>query len=269
MKPGFIHRWRIRRILRREAIAFKLWHAVSMQLPLVACRTPCERARLRLLSTLFLHNKRFSAANGLVLNEEMKLVIAAQACIPILALGIEAYRGWREIVVYPDAFVVDHEYVDDVGVVHRQTGGLSGEAWERGPLILSWHDVELDSFSPEPGHHVVIHEFSHKLDMQNGYANGMPPLHADMSGEQWAQDFSRAFALLNDRLDHALPVAIDDYAASDPAEFFAVICEMFFTAPRTLRQHCPEVYQQLQQYFRQDPATVCPERSVPVPLTPP
>ncbi len=247
-----LQRLSLARQLQRHAIDDALWHSVTRNLPLLHRYSAVEKARLRVLATLFLQKKSFTGAHGFEVTPQMEVVIAAQACVPILELDIDLYDGWHSVIVYPDAFVVEHEVEDEFGLVHEQSRVLGGEAWSQGPVILAWDDVARDSFQPHPGHHVVIHEFTHKLDMGNGVANGMPPLPLDMPVEAWTQAFSEAFDRLNRRLVHH-HADIDPYAASDPAEFFAVCCEYFFTAPEILWQHYPRVYRQLRRYFRQDP----------------
>ena len=240
-----------RRALRRNAIPFATWHAITKQLPLIAVRSNQEKARLRFLTTLFLDKKTFIGANGLQVTLEMKITVAAQACLEILYLGLDAFEGWVQITIYPSAFVVTRDVVDGNGIVHPSTHGLSGESWQRGPVVLSWQDVQQDSGTLHPGHNVVIHEFAHKLDMLTGRANGMPPPHPDMPIKDWSTALGDAYAELLSRIDHHSHTYINTYAASNPAEFFAVICEYFFTSPETLELHCPEVYQQLKLYFRQ------------------
>ncbi len=241
------------RILRRHPIPDDLWLSVTRRLPLLQGQQVTERTRLRELTTLFLHDKTFSGVQGLEVSDEMRLVIAAQACLPILELGPDAYAGWVEIVVYPGAFRVEREMMDEFGVVHQQAEGLSGESWGTGPVILAWEEVERESLHLHKGHHVVVHEFAHKLDLLNGRANGLPPLHPDMPIEAWSQALGTAYEQLVEKVEHGRHTPINPYAATDPAEFFAVSCEYFFTAPEILHRHVPAVYQQLKRYFRQDP----------------
>ncbi len=222
-------------------------------MPLLAPLTATELARLRELATLFVHTKVFSGVQGLDVDDEMRITVAAQACLPILELGLERYAGWVEIVLYPGAFRVRHETVDQAGVVHAEEHALSGESWGQGPVILSWEEVQLDSFSPHRGRNVVIHEFAHKLDLLNGRANGMPPLHPDMPITAWSEALGEAYHRLLMRLEHGQRPTLDPYAAIDPAEFFAVACECFFSDPLSLHTHCQDVYKQLKRYFRQDP----------------
>lgn len=205
-----------------------------------------ETERLRRLATLFLHHKRFLGAHGLEVDEAMRLDIALQACLPILNLGLAWYEDWVTVIVYPEDFLPEHEYVDEAGVVHVERSPHSGEAWERGPVLLSWDEVNHSEG-------LAIHEFAHTLDMRNGEANGMPPLHRDMSPRAWEKAMSAAFRALNDRLARGIPPPIDPYAATDPAEFFAVTSEYFFADPHTLEDAYPEVYGQLRLFYRQDP----------------
>ncbi len=240
------------RILRHHPIADESWFGVTRRIDLVQALIPADRARLRELATLFLHAKSFTGVQGLTITDEIRVSVAAQACLEILNLESETFTGWIEIVVYPGAFRVAREAMDEDGVVHEEANALSGESWSRGPVILSWEDVCRDSFSPRPGRNVVIHEFAHKLDMLSGRANGMPPLHPDMPVADWTAALSEAFEHLRCNVEHHHRPHINAYAATNPAEFFAVICEYFFTAPGILHRYCPEVYRQLKAYFRQD-----------------
>lgn len=139
-----------------------------------------EKARLRKLATIFLRQKIIAGAHEFQVTDEMLVVIAAQAVLPILKLGIGYYSGWVEIILYPGAFRTSHDNADPNGLTSNETHILSGEVWLRGPVILSWDDIEHDLHAPYPGHNMVVHEFAHKLDMLNGRANGMPPLYPRM-----------------------------------------------------------------------------------------
>jgi Mlc titration factor MtfA (ptsG expression regulator) len=157
------------------------------------------------------------------------------------------------VVIYADAFRVSRDEIDEMGIVHHQDRVLSGESWSRGPVILSWHDIEQDTQRGYQGHNVIIHEIAHKLDMLDGSANGIPPLHVAMPAPPWTDAFSTAYAALNHRLERHHEVCVDPYAATSPAEFFAVFSEYFFCAPDILHAHFSDVYRQLQLYYRQDP----------------
>lgn len=250
---NFIKRYFTKRILRQYAIPYTTWHQITSKMPLITTRTNKEKARLRLLSTLFLHQKSFTGAQGLEVTLEMGITIAAQACLEILYLGLNAFDGWIEIIIYPSTFIVKRNITDENGIVHQQANGLSGESWGRGPVILSWHDVEQDSYHLHQGHNIVIHEFAHKLDMLSGRADGQPPLTRDMPLKEWSDALGNAHAKLVSQIEHHQHSYINTYAATNPAEFFAVSCEYFFTAPEVLQQHSPAVYKQLKAYFKTDP----------------
>jgi Mlc titration factor MtfA (ptsG expression regulator) len=247
---GAIRRWRRQRVIERAELDATLWLTTLDRLPFLRGLTADELARLRDTVILFLHQKSIRGAAGLQLDAAMQLMIAAQACILVLNLDIDYYRGWVEVIVYPDAFVPTIEYMDEDGVVHRDREARAGEAWLQGPVILSWADVA----PAEDGVNVVIHEFAHKLDMLNGDANGYPPLHGGMTREAWTGAFTAAYEDFCRRVDADEDVAIDPYAAESPAEFFAVMSEIFFETPRLVLDAYPQVYAQLKAFYRQDPA---------------
>lgn len=243
--------WRRRRTLKRQSLPDGLWQGVVARLTFLHGLTQDELARLREWVVLFLHSKHFSAVGGLVLTNEMRVMIATQACILILNLDLDYYDDWVEIIVYPGKFIPEREYMDEAGIVHRVHEPMSGESWPAGPVILSWEDVT--GRDVKPGYSVVIHEFAHKLDMRNGEANGFPELHGGMSRLAWSAAFGAAYGDFCARADAGMETGIDPYAAEDPAEFFAVISEVFFCMPQIVRQIYPEVYRQLALFYRQDP----------------
>lgn len=249
-------RWRRARILKRHAIPFWDFDAALARLPILQRLDASERARLHEAASLFLHDKTFSAAGGAEVDSATPLAIALQACLLTLNLGEASYRGWSEIILYPDEFLRPREEMDEAGVVHHSRDILAGESWLGGPLVLSLADVEASGQAD--GFNVVLHEFAHKLDMLNGDANGFPPLHRGMDAAAWAQDFSMAYEDLCRRVDSGEDTAIDPYATADPAEFFAVLTEVFFETPHLLDAEYPAVYRQLQQFFRQHPLAAMP-----------
>jgi Mlc titration factor MtfA (ptsG expression regulator) len=208
------------------------------------------RQRLKTLSEAFLAAKEFCGAQGLVLQDEILALIAAQACLPILELGLAAYQDWVGIIVYPDEFVVPRADIDHDGIVHQYEEAVTGEAWEGGPVILSWQDVK----QADGTFNVVIHEFAHKLDMRNGATDGIPALHSGLRLDTWKTTLHQAYDDFCRRLDKGLDLPMDAYAAEDPAEFFAVASECFFASPGGLRDAYPDFYRLLRQYYRQDPA---------------
>ena len=247
-------RWRRRRILAQHSIPDEAWAEAVAAWPALGRLSDEQRARLRLLTLLFLHEKQFEAGRGMLLDEAKCLAIATMACLPILELGFDAYSGFRSVIVYPDEFVVrDRSYEDEDGVVHVGDDVLSGEAWEQGPVILAWSEIEASGRGE--GFNVVVHECAHKLDMLGGEADGVPPLHGDMRVPEWVAAFEAAYEDLCDRLERGEDPWLDPYAAEDPAEFFAVCAEMFFDVPQRFRAEYPDVYDQLKRYFKQDPAS--------------
>jgi len=211
-----------------------------------------ERARLKQLTILFLAEKPINGAGKLHIDNGARLAIAIQACMLILNLDLDWYKTWTEVILYPGGFVARHEEVDEAGVVHVVEQTMSGESWGHGTVVLSWADVR--QAGKEEGYNVVIHEFAHQIDMLNGDANGFPPLHKGMSRESWADAFGKAYEHFCKRVDDWEDTAIDEYAAEEPGEFFAVISEAFFEIPQVVREEYPAVYAQLAQFYRQDPA---------------
>jgi hypothetical protein len=246
--------WRRRRILARHPIEAATWAAVRQRLPLLDGLSDAEQQRLRERAVLFLHGKHLTALPGVELDELDRLALAAQAELPLLQLAeLNWYQGFHEIVLYPDDFLSPQRHRDASGVVHEWDGHHSGEAWQQGPVILAWPGVQASG--GWDGYNLVIHELAHKLDMLNGDANGLPPLHRNMRIDAWADAMQSAYDALNAQLDgdpHA-DTAIDPYAAENPAEFFAVTSEYFFSAPDLLAEAFPAVYAQLALFYRQDP----------------
>ncbi len=246
--------WYRRRVLKNEPVSEDIWQSTVTRLRFLRGLRAIDLERLRECATLFLHAKQISGAHGLVVTDEMRVLIAAQACILILNLDLDYYDGWVGIIVYPGEFIRDYEYVDDDGIVHHSSEPASGESWLGGPVILSWEDAATTEAGR--GYNVVIHEFAHKLDMLNGDANGFPPLHADMSRLAWSEAFSNAYTNFCRSVDEDKDEAmeIDPYAAENPAEFFAVMSEAFFDIPFSVKARFPAVYEQLALFYRQDPA---------------
>lgn len=240
---GWLTDWRRRRVLARHHIDEELWRAATAPYPFLP-RAP----KLRELVLLFLAEKEFVGAHGLVVTDTMRVAIAAQACTPILELGLDWYAGWRGIVVYPGDFRVRRQEMDEDGVVHEWEDELAGEAMPGGPVVLSW-----DAAAHDPAINVVIHEFAHKLDMLSGEVDGVPPLHAGMDRRAWVAAFEQAYDGFCDAVDRGKDTWLDPYAAEHPSEFFAVASEAFFREPRETKRRYPDVYEQLVLFYRQNP----------------
>lgn len=227
-----------------------LWQHTLDSLPIFQHLNSAQRIQLKNLSQMFLANKEFTGAHGLKLNDRMLVNIAAQACLPILELGLNAYRGWVGIIVYPNEFVVHRQIMDENGVMHEFDDTLAGEAWEGGPVILSWQDTQ----QADAAYNVVIHEFAHKLDMLNGETDGIPALHSGLTRETWVSVLDKCYEDFCHRVDAGEATLLDPYAAEHPSEFFAVCSECFFANATGLHEIYPDFYRLLSLYFRQDPA---------------
>jgi len=247
----FIENYLNRRIIKKSTITPAQWIEVFASLPLLRGLPPDEIQDLKNLVILFCHHKVFEGAQGLVVTQSMKLIIAVQACLPILKLGPGWYDGWVTVIVYPSGFAPERVVRDEYGVEHTVQSNLAGEAWQRGPVVLAWDEAEHAGIID--GHNLVIHEFAHKLDMQNGEANGFPPLHPGMDGMAWTKAFSAGFEDFQHQCSRGKNIGIDCYGASSPAEFFAVLSEVFFERPEIIHRHYADVHEQMKQYYRQDP----------------
>jgi Mlc titration factor MtfA (ptsG expression regulator) len=243
---GWLTDWRRKRVLEKHQMDEALWNAATRDFDFVRRN---QSDKLKRLVLLFLAEKHFTGAHGLLITDRMRVAIAAQACLPVLELGLDWYSGWSGIVVYPGDFRVRRSEVDEDGVLHEWDDELAGEAMPGGPVVLSW-----DAAAHDPHINVVLHEFAHKLDMLNGAANGMPPLHAGMDPEAWHAAFSAAYEGFCDALERDKETWLDPYAAEHPAEFFAVVSEAFFEQPAETRRRYPDVYDQLKLFYRQDPS---------------
>ncbi|MBB5191143.1 hypothetical protein HNQ50_001866 [Silvimonas terrae] len=247
---GFLRQRRRASFLAANPIDDTQWQT-AINLPLFIGLSAEERQRLREHAAWFLHTKTLTPLHGLELDAQARVILAAQAVLPIMNLDFDAYDDWSEVVLYPGQFLTRDRYTDHIGVVHEVEQHLAGQARPEGPVLFSWLDVSQSPWLD--GWNVVIHELAHKLDMRNGDANGRPPLHAGMDAAVWKSVFSEAYDHLTRLANHELYSPIDLYAAESPAECFAVFSEYFFETPHALVTHYPRVYEQLKLFYRQDP----------------
>ena len=255
MVGSWFKRWRTERTLQRRAIPDALWRRTLARYPFLNLPDVPEAMLLRELATLFLANKEFTGVGDLVVDDAMAVAIAAQACLPVLHLGLECYDSFVGIVVHEDAVVAKREVMDENGIVHQYDEELSGEAMHGGPVMLSWRDVADAGESAQAGYNVVIHEFVHVLDMRNGDANGIPVLPDRAALDEWVHVLDAEYDRFCDRVDAGDDeTLLDPYAAEAPEEFFAVAGEAFFVAPHELKLEHAALYGLLARYFKQDPA---------------
>ncbi|MBP6382725.1 MAG: zinc-dependent peptidase [Pseudomonadales bacterium] len=241
-----------RRKLARHAFDDRDWDAVCARLPLLARLDDADRRRLRETATLFLADKIVAPAADFSLQPQQRIEIAVAAALPVLRLGLRAYRSFHGVIVYPDEFLAPREEIDEAGVVTEGHERVAGESWDAGPILLSWADVEASRAAD--GYQVVIHECAHKLDLGDGDMNGVPDLSGSgISGAEWMRVMSGAWERTGADWDAYGETEVDDYALESPAEFFAVLSEHFFTIPAHLDEVLPEAYALLARFYRQDP----------------
>jgi MtfA peptidase len=216
-----------------------------------------ERQRLRDLTQVFVAEKTWEGCGGLELTDEMKFTIAAQACLLVLELPHRLYQNVDSILVYPSTVLRPAErngvFVRSSSLLESGPVALLGEAHRGGPVILAWDRVLRDGTRPHDGHNVVYHEFAHKLDMLDGDADGTPPLASREERQRWQDVCERAFLELRERTERGERSFIDDYGATNEAEFFAVVTEQFFDQPHELHDAEPALYALLREFYRQDP----------------
>ncbi|RLQ22480.1 zinc-dependent peptidase [Seongchinamella sediminis] len=245
------NRWRDWSVYRRPFPAS--WLAtLESGLPVYAALSPQQQSRLRDMIKFFIDRKRFYGCAGLTVTDDMRVIIAAEACLLVLNRGGALYPKLRSILVYPTAFRVEREQHQADGTVVAGGHNLLGESWDNGRVILSWDDVTRGVADFSDGHNVVLHEFAHQLDAESGSTNGAPPLRGN-SYRAWASIFGDNYADLELRSLRGLETVMDEYGATNPAEFFAVATETFFEKPHQLYKKRPELYAQLQQYYQLDP----------------
>ena len=248
-------RWREARTLATRPIPDRFWDPTLQRYPFLARLHAADREELRRLATLFLASKEFHGAQGLVVDDEIAVAIAAQACLPVLRLGLHWYDGFVGIVVHPDEVVARREVMDDDGIVHEYDETLSGEAMHGGPVMLSWRDVADAGTSADWGYNVVIHEFAHVLDLRDGVADGMPALAGAAERERWQSVLDAHFRRHERRVAVGRDTVLDPYGAQAIDEFFAVAVESFFVAPRAMRAAHASLYALFSGFFGQDPAS--------------
>ena len=246
MITGWWQRRRHARVLRARAIPAPLWSRTLERYPFLARRDAAQQARLRELATLFLAGKEFAAVGGLELTDEIAVAIAAQACLPVLELGLAPYRGFVGIVVHPDEVVARREITDEHGIVHHYDEVLAGEAMEGGPVMVNWRDVAAAGESAQIGFNVVVHEFVHKIDMRDGAADGCPPMPSREARTRWLALLQGEYERFREQVVIAErfggePPWLDSYGAEAIDEFFAVACEGYFVNRERFTQDFPQL----------------------------
>ncbi len=202
---------------------------------------------------IFLNEKRFKGCGGLKITDEIRLTIAAEACILLLNRKSKYYPHLSTIFVYPHIYVGGENRLSSTGIPIENKSARAGESWHRGPLVLAWDDVKNSSNQNTKGHNVVLHEFAHQLDQEDGEADGAPILPKTMRYAEWTRVFKKEYNHLLDDVKFQRKNVLDYYGGTNPAEFFAVATETFFTKPQELNRDEPELYQELKTYYALDP----------------
>lgn len=244
--------WRRERIAGRPFPA--AWREILRRRVPQYRRLPADlQLQLKRRIQVFLAEKAFIGCQGQVVTDEVRVTIAAQACLLLLNRSAEVFPGLRQILVYPGAFMVDRVRPMGGGVLRDERQVLSGESWSQGQVILSWQDAVDGAAVPDDGRNVVIHEFAHQLDQETGAANGAPELPRGLPRRHWAQVLGSTFAELQRQVALGEETLLGAYAATEPAEFFAVATEVFYEQPAALAAAHPALYGCLRAYYQVDP----------------
>ena len=244
---------RKRQKIRARAFPAAWRDILKRRVPYVRALPADLQLQLKRHIQVFVTEKAFIGCDGLEITDEMRVTIAAQACLLILNRPGDYYPNLRQILVYPGSFVVHQAHTDDIGVAHQGRQVLSGESWSEGQVILSWQDTLAGAAAPNDGENVAIHEFAPQLDQEPGPANGAPLLARRAHYARWSQVLGAEFDALRMRPARDETSLFSNYGATDPAEFFAVISEVFFEQPQRMSDEHPALYRELAQFYRLDP----------------
>jgi len=247
---------RERRLRELRAQSFPpAWRAILRRRMPLYLRLPIAlRRQLEGHVQVFLAEKGFSGCAGQEITDEVRVLIAAQACLLLLNRGSAVYPKLHQVLVYPGAFVIERLRPEPSGVLQETRQVLSGESWSHGQVVLSWESVLEGAAIPDDGRNVVIHEFAHQLDQEKGHANGAPLLSRRARYERWSRVLGEEFARLREQAAYGQPTLLSDYGATDPAEFFAVASEVFFEQPQRMAAEHPALYAELRDFYQVDPA---------------
>jgi hypothetical protein len=231
-----------------------LWNAIiENNLPIYLQLSPAERRRLQGHIQVFLAEKQFIGCAGLQVTEEMKLAIAAVACLLLLNERGEYFPKLRSILIYPSTYFVNETVATGNYIVEERRVARLGESWTNDQVILSWEQVQQDTLDWRDGHNVVLHEFAHQLDQEDGKAEGVPILQRNSDYPIWAQVMAEQYQQLCNDVQRGVKTVMDSYGTTNPAEFFAVATETFFEKPQQLLKKHAALYELLQGYYQLDP----------------
>lgn len=250
----FLFKRRRREKLRLKPLSARQRAIVRRNVPYVGTLSAADRSELEGHIQVFLAEKNFEGCGGLAMTNEIKLTIAAQACVLLLHRETDYYPGLESILVYPSAYVARTTRRSLGYLVVESDEVRLGESWVRGAVVLAWDAVKHGASNFNDSRNVVLHEFAHQLDAEDGFMDGAPALGNRSSYSAWARALGAEYSELLERVAAHQPGDIDDYGAISPAEFFAVVTEAFFQTGRKLKDKHPELYEVLRAFYRQDPA---------------
>ena len=245
---------RRRRKVRAQPFPAAWREILERRVPYVRLLPRELRRQLEQHIQVFIAEKSFVGCDGLEISDEVRVTIAAQACLLILNRRTDYYPSLTQILVYPGAFIIERLRAEPSGVLQEQRQALSGESWTHGQVVISWEDALEGAAIVDDGRNVVIHEFAHQLDQQKGYANGAPWLGRRDRYARWSRVMMEEFVRLQQQAATQEPSLLSYYGASNPAEFFAVVSEVFFEQPREMAALHPALYAELRTFYRVDPA---------------
>lgn len=250
---GLYRNWQRRRLLAR-AFPSSWKRILERDVPCYRSLDAAERSNLRRHISIFLAEKNFEGCNGLTITDDMRVVVAAYACLLLLNLDNDYYPALGSVLIYPTCFAVRVREADASGIVTVGTEERLGESWEEGTVVLAWDSVQEIIERRNGGLNVILHEFAHQLDAEAGISDGAPLHHLNERYRNWAEMCTTTYARLRHDRRRGRPLVLDPYGASSPAEFFAVVTETFFEQPVRLLAHHAELYLELKALYRQDPA---------------
>ncbi|HEY9834021.1 MAG TPA: M90 family metallopeptidase [Stenomitos sp.] len=248
-----------RRRIKRRIFPFEWLMMIERNVPLYKRLPASLQQRLQEHINVLLTEKKFKGCGGLEITDEIKLTIAAQAALLLLNERGTYFSKLHLILVYPSAFIANQttafgeQYLEEIQV-------KSGESWQIGIVVLSWEDIKRDALNWKDGRNVILHEFAHQLDQESGHVSGVPILAKQSDYVSWGRVFRKEYEKLCSEVEQGVETVIDEYGATNPAEFFAVVTETFFEKPFQMKREHPELYQELKRYYQLEPTDWLRER---------
>ena len=243
-----------RKRLRAMPLPEASWDIIDRNVPMIREMDAVDRKELGAIVQVLLHEKTFEGCGGLEITDEIRLTILAQAAVLLMHRETGYYPTLKTILVYPSAYYAPQSNVLPDGTVAEQPQLRLGESWYRGSLVLAWDNVQSSAWNHDDGRNVTLHEFAHQLDGVATGMDGAPKLPDRARYRSWARVLGEEYETLIDKLHRGHKSKIDSYGATNPPEFFAVVTEMFFEKPGTMRRHYPELYEELAAFYQQDTA---------------